>query len=400
MKRNILCLAILSIALIISSCKKDGCTDQLANNYNAEADNDDGSCTYDPTSDYIVPSTYAFSDENGNSTVSYSGQTIRLEMLQEMTDYMKTSNTQGVSISASTLMDMYDDMDGAGYAWIDAPSLGMAASGKQLKNKTAQNDPAIQQIFEDYMDSLALMSQSSVPGTSGTTGVVESNDGTKKYLFSATGIEYTQYIEKGLMGAVFYNQISDVYLGSGKMNVDNTTAVDPTNGKYYTVMEHHWDEAYGYFTSAVDYPTNGTGRFWGKYANSRESLMGSATIIVGAFRKGRAAISNDDLTERDVQIAIIRTELERVCAATAIHYLNGAVNDITDDALRNHKLSEAVVFIADLAYGHAPSITNAQITTVLSTIGNDFYNVSAQDIISARDQLSTIFNMDDIKNQL
>lgn len=237
-------------------------------------------------------------------------------------------------------------------------------------------------------------------GSAGTAGVVESNDGTKKYLFSPTGIEYTQYIEKGLMAAVFYNQISDVYLGSDKMNVDNTTAVDPGNGKYYTVMEHHWDEAYGYFTSAVDYPTNGADRFWGKYANSREGLLGSATAISEAFRKGRAAISNDDLTERDAQIAIIRTELERVLAATAIHYLNGAVDDITDDALRNHQLSEAVAFIEGLAYGHSSLISSGQISGILSTIGTDFYNVSAQDLTSARDQLSTIYGMDDIKNQL
>lgn len=400
MKRYILYLSILSTALTTSSCKKDGCTDELANNYNAEADNNDGSCTYAPQITYTVPSTYTFTDASGNSTVSYSGQTIRLEMLEEMTNYMKTANTLGVSVAAQDLKDMYDDNDGTGFSWTDAEGHGMAASGKQLKNKTAQNDPAIQQIFEDYMDSIAVMSQSSMAGSAGTAGVVESNDGTKKYLFSPTGIEYTQYIEKGLMAAVFYNQISDVYLGSDKMNVDNTTAVDPGNGKYYTVMEHHWDEAYGYFTSAVDYPTNGADRFWGKYANSREGLLGSATAISDAFRRGRAAISNDDLTERDAQIAIIRTELERVLAATAIHYLNGAVDDITDDALRNHQLSEAVAFIEGLAYGHAPSISSGQISTILSTIGNDFYNVTAQDLTSARDQLSTIFNMDDIKNQL
>ena len=46
-----------------SSCKKKGCMDPNANNFNAEAEKDDGSCTYDsvvppapPT--YTVPSTY------------------------------------------------------------------------------------------------------------------------------------------------------------------------------------------------------------------------------------------------------------------------------------------------------------------------------------------------------
>ena len=71
----------------------------------------------------------------------------------------------------------------------------------------------------------------------------------------ANGIEYTQLIEKGLMGAVFYYQITNVYLGDGKMDVDNADQVDPDNGKYYTTMEHHWDEAFGYFSDAVDFPT-------------------------------------------------------------------------------------------------------------------------------------------------
>ena len=83
------------------------------------------------------------------------------------------------------------------------------------------------------------------------------------YLQDASGLEWTQMIEKGLMGACFISQMTSNYL-AGISTDDNTTIVD---GKYYTEMEHHWDEAYGYFTDAPDYPTNGTDRFWGKYAN-------------------------------------------------------------------------------------------------------------------------------------
>jgi len=50
-------LAILTIA---SSCKKKGCIDKLANNYNSEAKKDDGSCTYDGSVVFWINGTTAY----------------------------------------------------------------------------------------------------------------------------------------------------------------------------------------------------------------------------------------------------------------------------------------------------------------------------------------------------
>ncbi len=384
------------IAFSITSCRKKGCTDETAANYDEEAKKDDGSCEYDTS--YVVPTTYAFSDENGNSTVSYTGQLQRLDMLSEMTVYMKTGNTQGTQLDANQLKSMYAN---TGYTWDDANGLGMNSTTKQLENKTAGGDQYFIDLFKSYMDSIESVSNSSTAGSMGVPGVVTSTSNpSKMYLQSATGIEYTQLIEKGLMGAVFFYNISSYYLSDAKMNVDNSSAVDAANGKYYTVMEHHWDEAYGYFTSEINYPSAGTDRFWGKYADGREDLLGSATKIVEAFRLGRAAISNDDMETRDAQRAIIRLELEKMIAGTAIHYINSALNNVTDDAIRNHALSEAWAFIDDLRYGYNPMITTAEITNVLNLIGDDFYAVSTTDLNSAKDQLSTIYGMDAIKDNL
>jgi hypothetical protein len=129
-------------------------------------------------------------------------------------------------------------------------------------------------------------------------------------------------------------------------------------------------------------------------------VLGSATNLSLAFRTGRAAIANDDMAVRDAQIAVIREELEDVCAGTAIHYLNGAISNFADDALRNHELSEASAFIQDLIYGHNASITAAQIQTVFDLIGDDYYEVTVAGLTAARDELATIFAMESIKNIL
>ena len=198
-----------------------------------------------------------------------------------------------------------------------------------------------------------------------------------------------------------YN-ISSVYLASGKMDVNNTDAVDPAAGKYYTAMEHHWDEGYGYFTDAVDFAPggNGTNRFWGKYANSRETVLGSATKISEAFRLGRAAIANDVMAVRDAQIAVINAELERLAAGTAIHYLNDAVSDFGDNALRNHELSEAKAFIQALQFIAGTSVPTAEVEHLLEDLGEDYYNVTTAVITDVRDELAALTGLTDVADQL
>lgn len=392
--KKLLIIAIGGGLFFATSCKKEGCTDSTATNYNDNAKKDDGSCVYPIPVDtsYEIPATYTFKDANGNSTVSFKGQKERLDMLGELVAYMKTANTAGTAINAQTLKDMYAN---SGYTWTDANGLGLTGSSKNLKDKTAAGDAGIQTIFEDYMDALAALSATTVTsqenGTSGTGGVWP-NDGVKgPYLMNGEGKEYTQLIEKGLMGAVFANQMTMKYLAN-LANDDNTTAADPANGKYHTAMEHHFDEAYGYFTSEVDYPTNGTDRFWGKYASSREAVLGSKTKISEAFRKGRAAISNKDYVTRDAQVAIINLEMEKVAAGTAINYLKGAKANIANPTARNHSLSEATAFIEGLKYGYRASnggMTAAEIDAVLATIGSDFNLVTLANLQSAIDDLAS-----------
>lgn len=383
------------------SCERpEGCTDPLALNYDENAEKN-CCCEYAPVLN--VPSTYVFEDDNGNNTVSYNGQQQRLEMLSEMANYLKTANTAGTSLDATILKNMYSN---SGYSWIDAPTLGMTGSSKQLKDKTAGGDVGVQLYFENLMDSIAALSTTTTLGNEdGTAGVggVWPNDGVKgPYLMNADGQEYMQYIEKGLMCAVFYYQMTHYYLGNIATD-DNTTAVDPANGRHYTEMEHHWDEAYGYFTSEIDFPTNGTDRFWGKYANNL-SLLGSATKIAEAFRRGRAAIVADNYTERDAQVNIINVEMEKVCAGTAIHYLNSAKNNLANNTTRNHVLSEAWAFIDGLRYGeraiNGTGMTTTHIDMCLNMLGTDFNNITLTQINNVIDHVAMHTGLTDVKDNL
>jgi len=398
-----------AIATTATSCRQQGCTDETAINYSEEAKKDDGSCQYEIDNSIAVPSTYSFS-RNGKSTVNFSGQTQRLAMLFEMTNYLKTANTAGVSIDAQILKDMYANN---AYAWTDIGSLGLTESSKQLKNKTAYGiaggspDASEQAIFESYMDDIAAISGTTVTGTEdGAPGVsgIWPNDGVKgPYLMNGEGIEYVQLIEKGLMCAVFMSQMTVNYLGAIDED-DNLEMVDSAAGIYYTQMEHHWDEAFGYFTSAIDFPLTGTDRFWGKYASGRQGIIQSGTKIMGAFLTGRTAIVNKDYDKRDAQVTIINNEIERVSAGTAIHYLNEAKANITNATTRNHVLSEAYAFLNGLKYGYNAinnvGMTSADIQSALDFIGTDFNAVTISNINNCIDLIASKTGLETVKTQL
>lgn len=400
MNKTIIILMIGAFATGINSCKK-GCTDPSATNYDERARKENNSCVY--PDELVVPSSYSFKDSDGNSTVNFTGQQIRLDMLSEMIDYMKTGNTSGTTLSATTLKDMFANN---GYTWIDANGLGMTGSTKQLKNKTAFStadgspDAGIQLYLEDILDSAAVASASGATGGPGVTGVWP-NDGTAgPYLMDGNGRQYNEMFEKGVMSAVFANQMTVNYLGTVQDD-DNTTLV---SGKNYTEMQHHWDEAYGYFTYSVNFPAVNGDRFWEEYSAGREDLLGSATNISLAFRTGRAAIDAEDYTTRDEQIDIIRDEMEKLQAASAIHYLNGAKAAISSNNSRNHKLSEAVGFLHGMKFGYncisGNGMSSTEIDQALSYIGDDFNNVSVTYINLAIDLIADKTGLTSIKNDL
>jgi hypothetical protein len=366
---NIKIIAIAFLAILsVTSCKKKGCTDPEAYNYSDEAKKDDGSCSYEAP--YTIPTTYSFTDASGNTTVNYIGQTERLNQLREMVVLMKSAISS--SISADDLKAMFANTGGDGNGNFSFTST------KQLKDKCFAVDQA---LFETWMDKLALASISySSQAADGQAGVLTS--GTSTYLFDENGKEYLQLIEKGLMGAVFMNQALNVYFVE-EINVDNTTAVDAVNGKYYTEMEHHFDEAFGYFGVGIDFPTTIPADFWGKYCNNQNATLNSNADMMSNFRKGRAAISNKYLTDRDKAITAISKEWEEIAAFQAKKYLQDAISFFgNDDAKYLHALSEAYAFSWNLRY--APEATRrftpTSHTSLMNLYKSNFWKMTVADL--------------------
>ncbi len=335
-------------------------------------------CDRENTPDYDIPSDYS-----GFSLVSYSGQTERLDMLEEMTTYMKTANTQGVVLDEAVLLALYEN-SGNTFSF---------TSEKQLKNKTFA---AAQAQVEDRIAKIALASQSTQEGYNGIAGVVTSNDGANSYLFDENGFELTQLIEKGLMGSCFYYQATGVYLTDAKTaDTEDNTNVDPIEG---TALQHHYDEAFGYWGVPQDFPTNTEGiRFWGKYCNTTDEALSTNTRLMAAFCKGRAAIDNNDFTAKNEARDEIRAIWEEVAAGTAIHYIRAAKESITDDALRNHTLSEAFAFIEALRYNPVGSVDADLSNSWLSQLGSNFYEVSESQLDNLISEIANHMGFTDVQ---
>ncbi|MFY0607510.1 MAG: DUF4856 domain-containing protein [Cyclobacteriaceae bacterium] len=337
----------------------------------------------DVTKGMEVPETYEFM-RNGESSVSYQGQTDRMNMLEELKNYIATSHN-GDQLDENILLDMYAN---------ENSPFGNAELNTSTKNLESKTFIADVNFFKEELKSAAASSGTTEDAAQGKAGLIARSPG-NNILVDEKGWEYVQIIEKGLMGAVFFNQIFNVYLSDSKIGNDVNNE-DLVEGKNYTAMEHHWDEAFGYYGINPSFDTEGVVRFWGKYAYGRAGHTESAMKLKDAFLAGRTAIVNKDNEARDAARDILYKEFELVSAATAIHYINSGISDISNAATGElfHHISEAYAFTMALKYSPFKSITDEQIDTILhSNFGKDadFWTISVDGLIKARATLVEVY---------
>lgn len=319
------------------------------------------------------PETYVF-ERDGSSTVSFSGQTDRIAMAEEIISALKDATLEA-QIDA-----MFDHQEGNE----DFPDSDLNASTKSVRSKTAASTDffstnvttatAIKAEFDGWIaeqvsEVFPKWTSDAVAGTPG--GIQEAGGGSTRYV-NANGLELNQAFAKSLIGALMTDQLLNNYLGTAVLdagdNVANNDVGTVDDGKSYTSMEHKWDEAYGYAYGASVNEANPNATigaddsFLNKYIGRVEGdddFSGIADDIFNAFKLGRAAIVAGDYTVRDAQATILREKISTVIGVRAVYYLQqgkaGLDATSPDMAAVFHDLSEGYGFIYSLQFTRNPA---------------------------------------------
>ena len=349
-----------------------------------------------------VPYSYEFA-RAGVSTVSFSGQTARLNMADELYAALNTN-----TFTKAQMLEMFND--GTGFS--DA---SLNSSGKKMGNKTAASPlasstvkPQFDAMITDFADN--VIPNWATDASNGQAGVL--TDATRTIHVNAKGHEIDQTFIKGIIGAMAVDQIVNNYitpyqLDSGTRVADNDNGV-LSSGKDYTDMEHKWDEGFGYLygqeadASRLDLGTSptGNGTTLNKYFKkiNASNQVGIGVTVFDAFRRGRAYIVAKLYDDRDAQATIIKKELSKVIAYKAVDYLNGYMTKIstgnTADAF--HALSEGYGFIMSLQFTNDgndnPYFTNSEVNAFLALMDN-FWSVENSNLESIRDEISAKFGI-------
>ena len=349
-----------------------------------------------------IPYSYEYA-RAGKSTVSYSGQTSRLKMADEIYSALNTN-----TFTKAQLLEMFND--GTGFS--DA---SLNSSGKKMGNKTAGSQlasatvkPMFDAMLTDFADN--VIPNWAVDAANGTAGKL--TDATRSIHVNAKGHEIDQTFIKGIIGAMNLDQIVNNYitpyqLDSGTRIADNDNNV-LSSGKDYTDMEHKWDEGFGYLygqeadATRLDLgvsPT-GNGTTLNKYFKkiNASNQVGIGITVFDAFRRGRAYIVAKQYDKRDAEATIIKKELSKVMAYKTVDYLNGYMTKIaagnTADAF--HALSEAYGFVMGLQFTNDgtdnPYFSNSEVNAFLTLMDN-FWTVQNSDLEAIRDQVKTKFGI-------
>jgi len=290
-----------------------------------------------------APATYTF-NRGGNTSVSYGGQTTRIQMAKELSSALKDNTKTDVQLAAMFNHAQNDT---------DFSDAALNSSSKNIRGKAGSSvdffDGEVEGVtIKTYFDNLIDGQYTNVfpnwatNAVSGTAGQIA--DGSSTRYVNAKGIEYNQVFAKGLIGALQVDQALNSYM-SRVVNDDNATV----SSDNHTTMEHHFDEAYGYLMNSED------DSFFAKYltkVDTNPNFTGIESEIGQAFRIARQAIVDQKYAVRDQAIEVLRYQVSRAVAVRTIYYLQAGKAQIDSDNMGPafHDLSEGMGFVYSLRF--------------------------------------------------
>ena len=429
--RSLKCTILLASALLIACGGDDD---------NPVDSGSGGSTTID------IPTAYVFDSRfnEGESSVAYSGQVVRNLLLQDLKIFIDNLGKEGAEpASVEDLLQFYAYDDGlnlqslttAGDMAVVESRYSSISTGKNLVGKISKDvvigyGKTADELVREWFEIIAANSQDAAK--LGTPAVYTDDN----------GVDLTQMINKVLIGAVPYYQATGVYLG-GLLEDENGSVAE---GKSYTEMEHHWDEAFGYFGAARDYSRYSDAQLAGKVADYTFDSNGDGQIdfkseynfglsrnagkrdkggsgvnftgdIFAAFLAGRTLIVNQG-SQSDIaaQREAAANGMEKVIAATVVHYVNDTLSDMaalgTADENRvnlNKHWAEMKGFTVALQYSPFRLISQGQLEELHGIMGqapsyeapgSDAYDGVVSSYMRAKDVLQAAygFSADNMAN--
>lgn len=404
-------IAILSGVLALTSCNNDDDSGDgdtagfLASNVEKFGTVDLGS--------FVVPSSYDLSGVFAPG--QFPGQARRIAQLQEIVD---SSRNEPIYWDIANAMEV----GGLPDVFKSAAAQNTASSKSDIRSKIDElnfdnGNTSVADAFADLADRMVTSSQANftVTASNGTAGMITT--GTKKRHVDANGLEFIQILEKGLYGALCYDQMVDDYLRPNQAGPQNDKGNNESAVTNYDVngtdRQHRWDEAFGWFgANPATYPnaantSNGDGTFIANYTfdfsdeTQTEFGVSMAQKAMDAFILGRAILKAgqgfgpDQETTNEAALEAARQDVklyvEAGIAAAAFHYLNDAIADVTDED-KLHHLSEALAFIFSLSFNSEGRISANQVHDVLKELGwsssdptlNGIYSINLWNVTDAQ----------------
>ena len=429
-------LAVLALTLLLPACVFDpGHTGPDKPEADADVD-------ADADSDAAL---YEFVGSDGESTVSYAGQIYRHALLGELKDWMgsvsdRIADGSYLPVTAEAVeedLDFFFACDGGlcedlpvGDDGTVQQILGDIDSGKNLQGKVAGNDSITdhmdwlggdfvgwagadspEALVRSWFHTLSIQAVDQVNGifAMGPDGLLIEDAN-----LNPEGLDVRQLTQKFLLGAIAYSQGVDDYLDDDTEGKGLLASHLSQEDKTYTVLEHAWDEAFGYFGAARNYmdltdeeiaggdsldlnadgfvdlrseanwghsinaakrdkgaseaaPTDFTGQAWEGFVGGRQLLADTAGEALTAEQFAALQAYRDQAVQA----------WEDALAATVVHYVNEILQDMgqfgsSDYSFADHAKhwSEMKGFALGLQFNPRSSLSDAGFSAFHDLVGD------------------------------